>query len=61
MPAVAQQWHLLSPAIMVEVTSRHIECIHLNLDCSQMSAVAQKYIEIKMNSVKSSECAFYIR
>ena len=32
--------HLRSVAIMIEVTSLHMECTHFNLDCSQMPAVA---------------------
>ena len=32
--------HLLSVAIMIEVTSRRMECTHFNLDYSRMHAVA---------------------
>ena len=34
--------HLRSVAIMIEVTNRHMECTHFNLDYSQMSAIAQQ-------------------
>ena len=34
--------HLRSVDIMIEVTSRHMECTHFNLDYSQMPAVAQQ-------------------
>ena len=32
--------HLRSVAIMIEVTSRHMECTHFNPDYSRMPAVA---------------------
>ena len=32
--------HLRYVAIMIEVTSRHMECTHFNLDYRQMPAVA---------------------
>ena len=35
--------HLCSVAIMIEVTSRHLECIHFNSDYSQMPAVALQW------------------
>ena len=34
--------HQLSVAIMIEVTSRHLECTYFNLDYSQMHVVAQQ-------------------
>ena len=36
--------HLRSVAIMIEVTSRHMECTHVNLDYSRMPAVAQQFL-----------------
>ena len=36
--------HLHSLAIMIEVTSRHTECTHFNLDYSRMPPVALQYV-----------------
>ena len=38
--ALYMEQHLHSVAIMIEVTSHHMECIHFNLNYSQMTAVA---------------------
>ena len=35
--------HLRSVAIMIEVTSHHMECTHFNLDYSQMPAVVRQW------------------
>ena len=35
--------HLRSVAIMIEVTSRHMECTHFNSDYCRMPAVAQQW------------------
>ena len=35
--------HLYLVTIMIEVTSRHMECTHFNPDNSQMPAVAQQW------------------
>ena len=37
--------HLRSIAIMIEVTSRHVEYTHFDLDCSRMTAVAQQSVQ----------------
>ena len=43
--ALYTERHLRSVAIMIEVTSRHMECTHFNLDYSQMPAeVGDPYI-----------------
>ena len=36
--------HLRSTAVMIEVTGRHMECTHFNLDYSQIPAVAQHLV-----------------
>ena len=41
--------HTVPVAIMIEVTSRHMECTHFNLDYSQMPAVA---LQIVFNFLK---------
>ena len=40
--ALCMDRHLRSVAIMIEVTSRHLECTHFYSDCSQMPAVAKQ-------------------
>ena len=35
--------HLRSAAIVIEVTSRHTECTHFNLDFSRMSVIALQW------------------
>ena len=39
--------HLRPVAIMIEVTSRHMECTHFNLDYNRMPAIALQ-LECKM-------------
>ena len=38
--------HLVSVAITIEVTSRHMECTRFNLDYSQMPAVALQQLKV---------------
>ena len=40
--ALYTERHLHSVAIMLEMTSRRVECTHFNLDFSQMPAVMQQ-------------------
>ena len=48
--------HLHSVAIMTEMTSRHMECTHFNLDYSQISAVARQWSPSEEAS--SSPCSW---
>ena len=45
--------HLRSVAIMIEVTSRHMECTHLNSNYSGMLAVALHYQPILLKNIKN--------
>ena len=40
-----------SVAIMIEVTSCHMECTHFNLDYSRMPAVALHMLTMPVNAV----------
>ena len=37
--------HLPSVAIMIEVTNRHMECTHFNLEYSRMPTVAPQHYQ----------------
>ena len=51
--------YLRSVAIVIEVTSRHMECTHFNLDYSQMPAVSpQRALQAK--PANSSFCNVYV-